>query len=92
MDIRHLNEVTRVDMRMCMDIRHLNEVTRVDMRMCMDIRHLNEVTRVDPYPMPQVDDLLDQLDAKYSTAIVGIATFWRLQEGSYGKGVEDHCG
>ena len=34
----------------------------------MDYRRLNEVTRVDPYPMPQVDDLLDKLGgAKYLT-------------------------
>jgi hypothetical protein len=43
-------------------------ITKKDgsMRMCIDYRSLNEVTIKNKYPLPQIDDLFDQLQgAKY---------------------------
>ena len=31
------------------------------LRMCIDYRHLNKVTVKNKYPLPQIDDLFDQL-------------------------------
>jgi hypothetical protein len=38
------------------------------LRLCIDYRGLNEVTRKDAYPLPLVDDTLDELkDANFYT-------------------------
>ena len=38
------------------------------LRICVDYRRLNAVTKLDAYPLPRIDDLLDQLgSAKYFT-------------------------
>jgi hypothetical protein len=38
------------------------------LRLCIDYRGLNEVTRKDAYPLPRVDDTLDELkDATFNT-------------------------
>jgi hypothetical protein len=38
------------------------------LRLCIDYRGLNEVTRKDAYPLPQVDDTLDERkDANFHT-------------------------
>lgn len=40
------------------------------MRMCVDYRSLNAVTIKNKYPLPRIDDLLDQLrKAKYFSKI-----------------------
>ena len=31
------------------------------MRLCIDYRHLNKVTIKNRYPLPRIDDLMDQL-------------------------------
>jgi hypothetical protein len=36
------------------------------LRLCIDYRGLNEVTRKDAYPLPRVDDTLDELLASSS--------------------------
>jgi hypothetical protein len=38
------------------------------LRLCIDYRRLNEVTRKDAYPLPRVDNTLDELkDVNFST-------------------------
>ena len=40
------------------------------LRMCVDYRNLNAVTVKNKYPLPRIDDLLDQLqNAKYFSKI-----------------------
>ena len=40
------------------------------MRLCVDYRRLNSVTQVDAYPMPRIDDILDQIgQARYITTL-----------------------
>ena len=40
------------------------------LQVCVDYRHLNVVSQADVYPMPRVDDLVDQLGrAKYISTL-----------------------
>ena len=40
------------------------------LRLCVDYRKLNKITTPDPYPIPRIDDLIDELNsAKYLTKI-----------------------
>ena len=49
-------------------------------RFCVDYRKLNEVTRKDTFPLPQIDDLLDQLgQARYSSTLDLAAGYWHIQ-------------
>lgn len=48
-------------------------------RFCVDYRELNRVTDVDPYPMPRVDDLLDDLgEASYITTLDLTRGYWQV--------------
>ena len=41
------------------------------LRLCVDYRRLNSVSKSDAYPMPRIDDLIDQLgEARYLTTLV----------------------
>jgi hypothetical protein len=50
------------------------------LRMCIDYRGLNEVTRKDAYPLPRVDDTLDELkDANFYTHLDLCSGFWQVR-------------
>jgi hypothetical protein len=50
------------------------------LRLCMDYRGHNEVTRKDAYPLPRVDDALDELkDANFDTHLDLASGFWQVR-------------
>jgi hypothetical protein len=50
------------------------------LRLCIDYRGLNEVTREDAYPLPRVDDTLDELkDANFYTHLDLAFGFWQVR-------------
>ena len=47
---------------------------------CVDYRLLNSVTKLDAYPLPRIDDLLDQLgSARYFTTLDLAAGYWQIR-------------
>jgi hypothetical protein len=58
------------------------------LRLCIDYRDLNEVTRKDPYPLPRVNDALDELmSALFYTGLDLASSF--LQVGAREKGIQE---
>jgi hypothetical protein len=50
------------------------------LRLCIDDRGLNEATRKDAYPLPRVDDILDELeDAIFYTHLDLASRFWQVR-------------
>ena len=48
-------------------------------RLCVDYRRLNDMTQVDAYPMPRIDDILDQVgQARYITTLDLAKGYWQL--------------
>ena len=49
------------------------------LRMCVDYRKLNAVSRLDSYPMPRIDELIDQLGkAKFISTLDLAKGYWQL--------------
>ena len=50
------------------------------LRICVDYRRLNSVTKPDTFPLPRIDDLLDQLgSAEYFTTLDLAAGYWQIR-------------
>ena len=50
------------------------------LQFCVDYRRLNAITRKDVYPLPQIDDLLDQLDGKRVFTTLDVRTgYWQIR-------------
>jgi hypothetical protein len=55
------------------------------LHMCIDYRGLNEVKRKDAYPLPRVDDTLDELkDANFYTHLDLASGFWQVRVRDHG--------
>lgn len=48
-------------------------------RLCVDFKKVNKVTKADPYPMPQIESMIDELaDAKYISTLDLTKGYWQV--------------
>ena len=58
---------------------HLVKKDSGEYRFCVDFRPLNKVTVHDVFPMPRIDDLLDQLGgSKFFTSLDLASGYWQI--------------
>lgn len=51
-----------------------------EIRLCLDCRKLNSISKADAYPLPYINQILDQLrDAKYLTSIDLSSAYWQIK-------------
>ena len=56
------------------------------LRICVDYRKLNSITKSDKFPLPRIDDLLDQLGkSKYFSTLDLAAGFWQIRMSNSSK-------
>ena len=49
------------------------------MRFCIDYRKLNEITVADRYPLPRIDDVLDELSSGAFFSVIDLkAGYWQI--------------
>jgi len=50
------------------------------LRLCVDYRNLNSVTKPDKFPIPRIDDILDQLgESKYFSTLDMASGYWQIK-------------
>ena len=50
------------------------------LRLCVDYRALNSVTKADSFPLPRIDDILDQLgESRYFTTLDLKSGYWQVK-------------
>ena len=59
--------------------------------LCRGYRWLNSVSESDAYPMPPVDDLIDQLGASYITTMDLTHGYWQVPASEDAKKKDDIC-
>ena len=58
------------------------------LRLCVDYRRLNSVSKTDAYPMPRIDDMIDQLgSASFISTLDLTQGYWQAVLGSGSKNV-----